>query len=793
MAAVRALTRAELRSRWPALLGLVLLVALASGVILTAVVGARRTSSAAERFSAWSNAADATLQSPSDEEGAALYEKARELPYVKDAALRYIVNAFPAGADDSTPDFSMFTDPKGRYAVEIDRPRVLRGRMPDPNSPDEIAVDELTAELLGRDVGDHLHLATWTPDDLVALFDGTTFPGFNGPRLDLIVVGVTRAPYALEGQTGRATLTSTVGPRFLEAHPGVAAWPPVIVATVEDPRRDLPRLANDMGSVGGNEREADLETADEAYADSTERAVGALTTGLWVFALVAGLAAAVTVGQAVSRQVASASRVSEVTRALGLTRRTRSLAGSLPAVMAGVVGVVVGAAAAVACSPLLPNGLARRAEIEPGVRVDPWALGLGAVVAIALVVGWAVLSAWRAQARALRREASTQRPSTVATRLARWGLPVPVVTGVRHAFEGYGGLSVAVRSALVASTVAVAGVVAAGVVATSVDRLTHDPVRYGWAWSSEPDAFSDEDPTEALAADDRLAAVAVATTTSVEFGDVRVAAASAEAVRGTLGPVIAAGRAPSGRFEVALAEGTMSELDASIGDTVEAVAADGESTIELTVVGQAVLSLSEAHAGEGAVFTTDGLLAASRDEPSENLLLRYPDDADPVALEQALREDYELSFPPFAHPTPPAPVRNIDQGNGIAVALAAFFCVLGIAGLFHALTVSTRRRRPDFAVLRAMGFQRRQVRETVLSQATTIAIVGVIVGMPTGLILGRVFWARMVDGIGVLDFPTTPWWLLAVLPTVAIGVAAIVAWLPARGAARASVATIRPE
>jgi hypothetical protein len=307
MAAVRALTRAELRSRWPALLGLVLLVALASGVILTAVVGARRTSSAAERFSAWSNAADATLQSPSDEEGAALYEKARELPYVKDAALRYIVNAFPAGADDSTPDFSMFTDPKGRYAVEIDRPRVLRGRMPDPNSPDEIAVDELTAELLGRDVGDHLHLATWTPDDLVALFDGTTFPGFNGPRLDLIVVGVTRAPYALEGQTGRATLTSTVGPRFLEAHPGVAAWPPVIVATVEDPRRDLPRLANDMGSVGGNEREADLETADEAYADSTERAVGALTTGLWVFALVAGLAAAVTVGQAVSRQVASAS------------------------------------------------------------------------------------------------------------------------------------------------------------------------------------------------------------------------------------------------------------------------------------------------------------------------------------------------------------------------------------------------------------------------------------------------------------------------------------------------------
>ena len=169
---------------------------------------------------------------------------------------------------------------------------------------------------------------------------------------------------------------------------------------------------------------------------------------------------------------------------------------------------------------------------------------------------------------------------------------------------------------------------------------------------------------------------------------------------------------------------------------------------------------------------------------TSNLLLRYPADVDVTSLEQDLRNDYDLSFPPFSHATPPAQVRNVDQGRGVALALAVFFSVLGVAGLFHALTVSTRGRSGDFAVLRAIGFRRRQVRQAVLSQATAIALVGLMVGIPLGLIVGHAFWARLVDGFGVIDWPSTPWPLLiAVVPAVLV-VATVVALLPARLAAR---------
>ena len=399
MSAIWALARTELKSRWLPLLGLAVIVTVATTVLITALVGARRTSTSVERFRDWSFASDATLQSSSVDGATAIQNTVRGLPYVTDSTMRYLINAFPAEADDSTPDFAMYTDPSGRYGVDIDRPRLLRGRMPDPAEPDEIVIDELTAQLLRQDVGGRLALSTWTPEDLEALFNDTSFPGFNGPQLDLAVVGVSRSPSTLEGQVGRATLTALVGPNFLVAHPGVGAWPPVVAVRVVDPTRDLPRLGQEVGAVSGRERQSDLQTAADTYLDSTQQSVGALTTGLWVFALVAGLAAAVAVGQAMTRQISAATTTTDVTRALGLSRRSRTAASALPAALAAAAGVVLGVGLAVAFSPLLPTGLAGRAEIDPGVWVDPPALVVGAALALLAVGGWATVVAWHAQRR----------------------------------------------------------------------------------------------------------------------------------------------------------------------------------------------------------------------------------------------------------------------------------------------------------------------------------------------------------------------------------------------------------
>ena len=53
--------RADLRTRWRALLGLALLLGLVGGVALTAAAGARRTDTAYSRLLSWANASQVTV------------------------------------------------------------------------------------------------------------------------------------------------------------------------------------------------------------------------------------------------------------------------------------------------------------------------------------------------------------------------------------------------------------------------------------------------------------------------------------------------------------------------------------------------------------------------------------------------------------------------------------------------------------------------------------------------------------------------------------------------------------
>lgn len=782
------LVRAEVRSRRLALLGLVLLTAVATGVVLTAAVGARRTSTAVERFRTWSRAADVLPQSSSQENADQITEIVRRLPYVTAWTQRSLVNGFPAGGDDSTPDFAMYTDPSGRYGVAIDRPRILEGRTVDPAHPDEVVIDELTARLLRRGVGDRIRLATWTPQDLEALFGGGSFPGFNGPPLDLRVVGISRSPATLQGDVGRASLTALVGPRFLAAHPGIGAWPPVVVSRLADPARDGDRFARALApalrGAGGRDN---IESASAAYGDATRRTTGALTTGLWIFATVAALAGAVVVGQAVGRQVAMAARRSEVTRGLGLSSRSTVLATAIPAVLAGAVGAAIGAVLAVAASPLLPTGLARRAEIDPGIWIDPTALAVGVAVALLVVVAWAWVAAVGADGRSQRGGTRSSRSSAVADRLASWGTPQPLVLGVRHAFEKVAGASVPVRSAFVAAAVAVTGVVGAGVVATSLDGLRADPHRWGWNWDSTPDAFGDRDPTKSLAADRRLRGVGLWSAANVVTrSGVQMSGNSLESVRGAVDFVLVTGRLPNGRSEVALDRAAMEASGARIGDRLALRERDGKATTELAVVGEVVLPW-DPNGSRNAVVVRSVLDDLAFDgAPTQQLVLQYPAGADRSALEAELRADHELSFPLFARPTPPAPVGNLAQGRGAAVALAVFFAVLGVAGLFHALVSSVNARRDELGVLRAIGLRRRQIRRVVDAQAAAIAAVAVLVGLPLGVVAGRIAWARLVAGAPVLGDPTTRLSWLAVAVAGTLGATVVVAFAPARLAQRAS-------
>jgi putative ABC transport system permease protein len=104
------------------------------------------------------------------------------------------------------------------------------------------------------------------------------------------------------------------------------------------------------------------------------------------------------------------------------------------------------------------------------------------------------------------------------------------------------------------------------------------------------------------------------------------------------------------------------------------------------------------------------------------------------------------------------------------------------------VTLSVRDRREELAVLRAIGFGDRDVRRSVRWQGLTLIGVGLLLGVPLGIVGGRYAWTFFADRLGVVPTITIPvsWLLVEVLATLALGWLAVA--LPARTAARLSPA-----
>ena len=85
--------------------------------------------------------------------------------------------------------------------------------------------------------------------------------------------------------------------------------------------------------------------------------------------------------------------------------------------------------------------------------------------------------------------------------------------------------------------------------------------------------------------------------------------------------------------------------------------------------------------------------------------------------------------------------------------------------LANALVVAVRRRRRDLAVLRSMGFTRRQTAVSVVVMSLAIVAIGVLVGLPVGLAVGATLWRLTASGAFVLSDAYFRWELL-LLPVV---------------------------
>jgi hypothetical protein len=474
-------------------------------------------------------------------------------------------------------------------------------------------------------------------------------------------------------------------------------------------------------------------------------------------------------------------------RAIGMTRTQLVAAALVHASLIGAGGAVLAAALAAALSPLAPVGLARQAEIDPGWSIDPLVLGFGVPAVLLLVLARAALAAWwasRTPGGAGAWQRAPERPSPAAVRLAQAGVGMALDSG-------RGPTAAPVRSALVGATVAVLAITASLTFAASLDRLVRSPVLQGWNWDVL--VGSPHDGTDISASARRVLAAnpliggysSIATgNQSIRVGTLDTAAVGLDPLRGAVLPRFFAGRQAQTANEIVLGRTTLRRLGKHLGDVVEVQAPGGQRSMR--IVGEALLSpaafgsTTPPTMGSGAVLTVAGLRALEPDVATNLLLVTYAPGANEEEAFRSLQRDFGHRV---LRPLPVDAVANVQRVSGLPLALAALLAVLGAATLGHTLAISTRRRRRDLAVLKTLGFVRRQVWATLAWQATTMAVVALLVGLPLGVAAGRWAWMLVAEGLESPAGPVIPALALLLAVPAAVLVANLTAALPARAAA----------
>ena len=217
----------------------------------------------------------------------------------------------------------------------------------------------------------------------------------------------------------------------------------------------------------------------------------------------------------------------------------------------------------------------------------------------------------------------------------------------------------------------------------------------------------------------------------------------------------------------------------------------------LEVVGRVVLPAVSAYPGadktslgEGALLTPSDLQDWSPEFSPEGVLLDVTDGTDVDALVASVDDPDDEYALLVDSPGLPSDVLSLERVRSTPLVLAGLLTALIAVTVVHALSAAVRARRRDLAVLRTFGFTRRQVLGAVALQATLIAAVGLVVGVPFGIVAGRLAWTEVVDRLGGQVDRVVPIIALGLVAVGVLVVANLVALVPGLRAARAPTASI---
>lgn len=772
-AAVGLWVRNEVARRWKALVTLGILAGLVGGLAVAAVAGARRTSTAYERFREVTGRSDAIVFASLAGVFDADYTPVRNLPEVEDAGEFALA---PIAVKD--PPMGQLAPGDDRMYRTINRPLLVAGRLPDPTREDEILLNRQTAERFGLGVGDRLRIVS-TLD--IEAFDETA-PFDDGPSVEATVVGIGDSNMDLVFSGDYPSFTPSAA--LLFNHPEIPRATNLVVRL--RPGTDVAafgqRAAEAMGLPTLPVRDQTEDTDRIAHGTDIER------TALLLFAAAVVLAGMVLVGQAITRTVYALAQPTGALRALGFTRNALAAGLVLPLSLAAAVGGITALATAVFLSQWFPVGLAGRLDPVRGVHADWMVVLPGAAVVTLVALGGAALSAMRATSASGRRAPTTTSFSLVPALRRVGGTRLPAVIGASLALErGDGERSLPVRPALAGAVAAVLGVMGAFGLLQGIDGALDRPGLSGQFWDADVSPAGEtaqEDIVTAVSADERISDIHVLRLSGADLDGISAPIYALEPRKGSQSYTMLGGRRPTAVDEVVIGPVTAKALGKGIGDTAQIAGAEGGV---VRIVGLGLLPQTPHFSfDQGAWMSIEGFeaVAPPGDGSREHTVL--VGFASGVSVEKGIaglgdRLGAGAEIEPSALPQDVAYLRNVRT---LPKALAAFLVFLGLGALGHVLTTAVRRRRHDLAVLRALGFRPLQVAACVTWQAVTVSLVALIIGIPLGIAAGRWSWRWVADSTPLLYVPPLATTVALLAVPAALVLANVMSALPARRAAR---------
>ncbi|HEY6429393.1 MAG TPA: FtsX-like permease family protein [Acidimicrobiales bacterium] len=405
------------------------------------------------------------------------------------------------------------------------------------------------------------------------------------------------------------------------------------------------------------------------------------------------------------------------------------------------------------------------------------------------------------------------RPSRTVTLLSGSGAPPTVLIGVRNALErGRGRRAIPVGSAILGVVLAVAVLCGTAVFGNSLHQLTGTPSQYGQgfdAWfsvNSTGGAGQNLAMVKAIEHQPGITTITAGVGGPVTINGKVVDALAGDSLRGPLAIPLTDGRYAASDNEVVLGSKTLSEVGAHVGSVVhvavpEAGGGHGDAR-PFRVVGTAVLpsDFNSQGLGSGAIFTIGAVTGSSCDNGADHscvvstvvaangsFLVRVAPDAQGRAALRSLGHAYgnQVNFP-----TSPTELVNFGEAVDFPLIFGVIVVLFGAATLLHLLLSSLNRRRRDIGLLKSLGLFRRQVALSVAWQTTTMAVIGIVIGVPLGIAAGRAIWNAFADNLGVGTQPAVTASEIALLALGTLVVANLLAVVPAMVAARAKPASL---